>query len=129
MHKKFEINRTKIKGVCQSETKVAELISNSELPLIFFSILGLFQSLLCQETNEKVRWLQKKFYLKNRYRVLLVNNGAKTPELVIATVLPVRLGRHLSLEKEDHLRVPIREGTRTNQHDDSPNTNVSFHAC
>ena len=30
---KFEVNRTKIKGECRSETKVAELISNSELPL------------------------------------------------------------------------------------------------
>ena len=34
MHKKFEANRTKIKGGCQSETNVAELISNSELPQI-----------------------------------------------------------------------------------------------
>ena len=33
LHKKFEVNRTKIKGRCQSETKDAELISNSRLPL------------------------------------------------------------------------------------------------
>ena len=33
MHEKFEVNRKKIKGGCQSETKVAALISNSELLL------------------------------------------------------------------------------------------------
>ena len=33
MHKKFEENRTKIKGGYQSETKVSQLISNSQLPL------------------------------------------------------------------------------------------------
>ena len=33
MHKKFEVNQTKIKGRFQLETKAAELISNSELSL------------------------------------------------------------------------------------------------
>ena len=33
MHKKFEINWTKIKGVCQSERKVVTHNSKSDLPL------------------------------------------------------------------------------------------------
>ena len=33
MHKKFEVAQTKIKGWCQSETKLSQLISNSQLPL------------------------------------------------------------------------------------------------
>ena len=33
MHKKFEINRTKIKGGCQSGRKVATHNSKSDLPL------------------------------------------------------------------------------------------------
>ena len=33
MQKKFEVNRTKIKEGCQSETKESQLISNSQLPL------------------------------------------------------------------------------------------------
>ena len=33
MRKKFKVNRTKIKGGCQSETKVSQLISNSRMPL------------------------------------------------------------------------------------------------
>ena len=36
MHKKFEINRTKIKGGCQSVRKVVTHDSNSDLPLMFF---------------------------------------------------------------------------------------------
>ena len=34
MHKKFEINRTKIKGGCQSGSKVVTHNSKSDLPLI-----------------------------------------------------------------------------------------------
>ena len=33
MYKKFEVNRTKFKGECQSETKVSQLISNRQLSL------------------------------------------------------------------------------------------------
>ena len=33
MHKKFEINQTKIKGSCQSERKVVTHDSKSDLPL------------------------------------------------------------------------------------------------
>ena len=33
MHKKFEINRTKIKGSCQLESKVVTHNSESDLPL------------------------------------------------------------------------------------------------
>ena len=32
MHKKFEVNRTKIKGGCQLERKAAEMISYSKMP-------------------------------------------------------------------------------------------------
>ena len=42
MHKKFEINRTKINGVCQSGRKVVPHNSKSDLPLIhscFFKFL------------------------------------------------------------------------------------------
>ena len=35
MHKKFEINLTKIKGGYQSERKVATHNSTSDLPLVF----------------------------------------------------------------------------------------------
>ena len=34
MQKKFEVNWLKIKGGCQSETKVSQLISNSKMPLV-----------------------------------------------------------------------------------------------
>ena len=34
MHKKFEINRTKIKGGCQSGRKVVTHNSKSDLPLV-----------------------------------------------------------------------------------------------
>ena len=34
MHKKFEINQTKIKGGCQSGTKVVIHDSKSDLPLV-----------------------------------------------------------------------------------------------
>ena len=34
MHKKFEINQTKIKGSCQSERKVVTHNSKSDLPLV-----------------------------------------------------------------------------------------------
>ena len=36
----FEVNRTKIKGGCQSETILAELISNSKLPLVCNKIVN-----------------------------------------------------------------------------------------
>ena len=36
MHKKFEINRTKIKGGCQSRRKVVNHNSKSDLPLGIF---------------------------------------------------------------------------------------------
>ena len=35
MHKKFEINRTKIKGSCHLERKVVPHDSKSDLPLVF----------------------------------------------------------------------------------------------
>ena len=34
MHKKFEVNWTKIKGGCQSERKVSQLNSYSKMPLV-----------------------------------------------------------------------------------------------
>ena len=34
MHKKFEVNLIKIKGGCQSETKLSQLISNRQLPQV-----------------------------------------------------------------------------------------------
>ena len=33
MHKKFEVNQTKIKDGCQLERKAAEMISYSKMPL------------------------------------------------------------------------------------------------
>ena len=36
MNKKFEINRTKIKGGCQSGTKVETHNSKSDLPLVIY---------------------------------------------------------------------------------------------
>ena len=43
MHKKFEVNRTKIKGGCPMVTKVAQLISNSEFlsTYIHMKLLGM----------------------------------------------------------------------------------------
>ena len=35
MHKKFEVNRKKISGGCQSERKAAEMISYSKMPLVY----------------------------------------------------------------------------------------------
>ena len=40
MHKKFEINRTKIKGSCQSGKKVVPLDSKSDLPLSHTTTTG-----------------------------------------------------------------------------------------
>ena len=34
MYKKFEVDRTKIRGEFQTETKVSQMISNSQLPLV-----------------------------------------------------------------------------------------------
>ena len=36
LHKKFEINRTKIKGGCQSERKVVTHNSKNDLPLVLY---------------------------------------------------------------------------------------------
>ena len=36
MHKKFEINRTKIMGGCQSAKKVVTHNSKTDLPLVYF---------------------------------------------------------------------------------------------
>ena len=38
MHKKFEINRTKIMGGCQSERKAIPYDSKSDLPLALYFI-------------------------------------------------------------------------------------------
>ena len=40
MHKKFEVNRTKIKGGCQSCRKVVAHDSRSDLPLDVYQILA-----------------------------------------------------------------------------------------
>ena len=40
MQKKFEINRTKSKGACQSERKVVTHNSKSDLPLIMYKNTG-----------------------------------------------------------------------------------------
>ena len=43
MHKKFEVNKTKIKGGCQSERKTAEMKSYYKMPLVkkrYAHILG-----------------------------------------------------------------------------------------
>ena len=54
MHKKFEINRTKVKGGCQSGRKVTTHDSKSDLPLInklfyelFLDCLLTFKNFLC----------------------------------------------------------------------------------
>ena len=49
MPKKFEVNQTKIKGSCQSETKTAELISTSELYLVCskLKIFDIWYTVLC----------------------------------------------------------------------------------
>ena len=41
MHKKFEVNRTKVKGDCQSERKAVEMISYSKMPLVYFILFFL----------------------------------------------------------------------------------------
>ena len=46
MHKKFEINWTKIKGGCQSGRKVVPQDSKSDLPLIIFCF-GYYSNSLC----------------------------------------------------------------------------------
>ena len=43
MHKKFEINGTKIKGGCQSGKKVVNHNSKSDLPLAVLFIKNLFE--------------------------------------------------------------------------------------
>ena len=46
MHKKFEINRTKIRGGCQSGRKVVTQNSKSDLPLVIFLRLNLRHMLI-----------------------------------------------------------------------------------
>ena len=46
MHKKFEINRTKIKGSCQSGRKVVTHDSNSDLPLDSEEVIEQIQKML-----------------------------------------------------------------------------------
>ena len=62
MHRKFEINRTKIKGGCQSGTKVLTRDSKSDLPLSKISI--------DPKNGKKIK---TSFILKN-LRVLQVSN-------------------------------------------------------
>ena len=53
MHKKFEVNRTKIKGDCQSERKAAEMISYSKMPLVCTDLLKELTSILMGYFNLK----------------------------------------------------------------------------
>ena len=54
MHKKFEINRTKIKGGCQSESKVVPHDSKNDLPLSkltpFLALSFIFSSSILLES-------------------------------------------------------------------------------
>ena len=52
IHKKFEINRTKIKGTCQSGRKVETHDSKSDLPLA--STMDVMQSRFSVYTNFSV---------------------------------------------------------------------------
>ena len=49
MHKKFEINRTKIKGGCQSGKKVVPHDSRSDLPLVVNSYLQFHRQAVLDE--------------------------------------------------------------------------------
>ena len=50
MHKKFEINQTKIKGGCQSRSKVVTHNSKSDLPLV---LAHLYIVMTTRSTNQK----------------------------------------------------------------------------
>ena len=53
MHKKFEINRTKINGSCQSGRKVVPHNSKSDLPLVWFSDPRPVDPIFMENTNGK----------------------------------------------------------------------------
>ena len=61
MHKKFEINRTKIKGGCQSVRKVVTHNSRSDLPLAatFCLLLSTFFFFLLKDEKEQGQKLAK----------------------------------------------------------------------
>ena len=67
MHKKFEINRTKIKGSCQSGRKVVTHDSKSDLPLV-----------VCPFSQ----------YLKKIVPWWLLTRGKSLKELWVSTFLP-----------------------------------------
>ena len=54
MHKKFEINRTKIKGGCQSRRKVLAHNSKSDLPLAFYHLFFLIP--VCPISKRVLVW-------------------------------------------------------------------------
>ena len=57
MHKKFEINQTKIKGGCQSGSKVVSHNSKSDLPLskVDMCLRKIKKLLLCQDLLDQLR--------------------------------------------------------------------------
>ena len=90
MHKKFVINRTKIKGVCKSGRKVVTHNSKSDLPLsIFKKVSKLFQnssvlrkspdkSSESQEEDQDPARVSRLFYLQLYSSVY---NAATKPEV------------------------------------------------
>ena len=51
-HKKFEVNRTKIKGGCQSERKVSQMKSYSKMPLPYITEISFEKRIYACFLNE-----------------------------------------------------------------------------
>ena len=69
MHRKFEINPTKIKGGCQSGTKVVIHDSKNDLPLVdSFSVLDTLSWVKLRKLSG-LRWLLSHYLNKNAMRV------------------------------------------------------------
>ena len=68
MHKKFEVNWTKIKGGCQLERKVSQLNSYSKMPLVcYWEINNLKNSMLLRYKQfEKCKSVLKSMLLRNK---------------------------------------------------------------
>ena len=73
MHKKFEINRTKIKGGCKSGRKVVTHNSKSDLPLLYSIYYDVSGFAYARNYVYKAPFAMAKLSLSPSFRCKLVN--------------------------------------------------------
>ena len=93
MHKKFEINRTKIKGGCQSGREVVTHNSKSDLPLYLVKFTYIFKAVLCFFKEIvfcplSVIWSTCVSAIFTRVKMNVFTRGKSLLELWVTTFLP-----------------------------------------